>query len=176
MKTVIFAALAALAVAAPPQYGPPEPSPQSSYSLPAASTRDSSFKIVEVVPILRDERVHEEDGRYTLDVETGNGIILSQSGSPDGPDGSVVKSGHYSYTAPDGTLVEMKFVADENGFQPESDVLPVAPEFPHPIPDFVLEQIAFAAEEDAAAARAAASETKGYKSAPPPPVTYGGPQ
>lgn len=70
----------------------------------------------------------------------------------------------------------MKFVADENGFQPESDVLPVAPEFPHPIPEFVLEQIAFAAEEDAAKARAAASEAKGYKSAPPPSVTYGGPQ
>lgn len=52
--------------------------------------------MIEVVPILRDERVQEEDGRYTLDVETGNGIILSQAGSPDGPDGSVIKSGSYS--------------------------------------------------------------------------------
>lgn len=43
----------------------------------------------------------------------------------------------------------MKFVANENGFQPQSDLLPVAPEFPHPIPDFVLEQIAFAAQQDA---------------------------
>lgn len=58
-----------------------------------------------------------------------------------------------SYTAPDGTLVEMKFVANENGFQPESSLLPVAPEFPHPIPQFVLDQIAFAAEQDAARAR-----------------------
>ena len=88
-----LAALAALAVAAP-QYSQPEPI--KSYSAPAASTRESSFEIVEVIPILRDDRVMEEDGRYTLDVETGNGIILSQSGSPEGPDGSVIKAGSYS--------------------------------------------------------------------------------
>ena len=55
----------------------------------------------------------------------------------------------HSYTAPDGTPVHVKFVADENGYQPQSDLLPVAPEFPHPIPQFVLDQIAKAAEEDA---------------------------
>lgn len=46
----------------------------------------------------------------------------------------------------------MKFVANENGYQPESDLLPIAPEFPHPIPQFVLDQIEKAALEDAAAA------------------------
>ena len=59
----------------------------------------------------------------------------------------------YSYTAPDGTPVHVQYVADENGFQPQSDLLPVAPAFPHPIPQFVLDQIAFAAEEDARKAR-----------------------
>lgn len=57
-------------------------------------------------------------------------------------------------------------MADENGFQPESDVLPVAPEFPHEIPQFVLDQIAKAAEEDAAEAA-----NEGY-GAPAPPA-YG---
>lgn len=55
---------------------------------------------------------------------------------------------HYSWTAPDGTPVEVRYVADENGYQPDSDVLPVAPEFPHPIPDFVLLQIEKARRED----------------------------
>ena len=55
----------------------------------------------------------------------------------------------FSYTAPDGTPVHVRFVADANGYQPQSDLLPVAPAFPHPIPQFVLDQIAFAAEEDA---------------------------
>ncbi|XP_050700796.1 cuticle protein AMP1A-like [Eriocheir sinensis] len=137
MKFVILAALAAVALAAP--------RPDKPYGASAESA--------EFIPILKDERVQEDDGRYNLDVETGNGIFLSQSGSPDGPDGSVVKSGVYSYTAPDGTPVVVKFVADGNGYQPESDLLPVAPAFPHPIPQFVLDQIAKAAEEDAARAR-----------------------
>ncbi|XP_042218195.1 cuticle protein AMP1A-like isoform X2 [Homarus americanus] len=133
MKFVILAALAAVAVAAPkPDYS------------------QSSHESVEHVPILKDVRVHEDDGSYNFDIETGNDIVLSQSGSPDGPDGAVVKSGSYSYTAPDGTPVHVTFVADENGYQPQSDLLPVAPAFPHPIPQFVLDQIAFAAAEDAA--------------------------
>lgn len=53
----------------------------------------------------------------------------------------------HRYTAPDGTDIVVKFVADENGYQPQSPFLPVAPEFPHPIPDFVLKQIAFAEEQ-----------------------------
>ncbi|XP_042218168.1 cuticle protein AMP1A-like isoform X1 [Homarus americanus] len=136
MHFVILAAVATVATALP-QYGTPSPSRYG----------DDSH---EVVAILRDDRVREDDGRYNIEVQTGNGITLSQSGSPRGPTGAVVKAGEYSYTAPDGTPVYVKFVADENGYQPQSDLLPVAPEFPHPIPQFVLDQIAFAAEEDAA--------------------------
>ncbi|XP_045593602.1 cuticle protein AMP1A-like isoform X2 [Procambarus clarkii] len=170
MKFVIFAVVAAVAVAAP-QYQLPE----TSYGAPAASSRSVFPESVEVVPILRDDRVQDDNGRYNFDVETGNGITFSQSGSPDGPDGAVVKAGKYSYTAPDGTFVEVKFVADENGFQPQSDLLPVAPEFPHPIPQFVLDQIAFAAEEDAAAARGELSA--GVRAASSSPSqTYGVPQ
>ncbi|XP_045135965.1 cuticle protein AM1159-like [Portunus trituberculatus] len=125
MKFVIIAALAAVAFA---DYG--------------------SVGSSEEAEILQHDFVLEDDGRYNLDVKTSNGILVSQHGSPDGPEDSVVKSGVYSYTAPDGTPVEVKFVADENGYQPQSNLLPVAPEFPHPIPDFVLAQIAKAAEED----------------------------
>ncbi|KAK8719075.1 hypothetical protein OTU49_014259, partial [Cherax quadricarinatus] len=148
MKFLIIAVWVSVAVAAPEHFLP------ETYGAPASSFRAVSFDSEEVVPILRDERVQDENGRYSFDVETGNGIIFSQSGSPDGPDGAVVSSGKYSYPAADGTQVELKFVADENGFQPESDRLPVAPTFPHPIPQFVLDQIAKAAEEDAALAAA----------------------
>ncbi|XP_071516029.1 cuticle protein AMP1A-like [Panulirus ornatus] len=174
MKFVILVAMTSMAVAAP-QYNPPEPGPTSYVAEPAASSKTASIDFIDVVPIVMDERVHEEDGRYSFDVETGNGIKLSQSGSPDGPEGAVVKAGQYSYTAPDGTLVEVKFVADENGFQPQSDLLPVAPAFPHPIPQFVLDQIAFAAEEDAARARAEATEVRASASIASPSLTYGSP-
>lgn len=76
---MILAALAAVALAAPkPDYG------------------SFSAESVEHIPILKDERVQEDDGRYNMEIETGNGISLYQSGSPDGPDGAVIKSGSYS--------------------------------------------------------------------------------
>lgn len=78
-------------VAADTQYGYEPPS--QSYAAPSASAR---AEFIEVVPILRDDRVHDEEGSYNYDVETANGIVLSQSGSPSGPDGAVVKSGQYS--------------------------------------------------------------------------------
>ncbi|XP_063610592.1 cuticle protein CP14.6-like [Penaeus indicus] len=117
-----------------------------------AAPQYSSSEEVEFVPILKDDRVQEDDGTYSFDFETGNGISFSQAGSPDGDEDAVIKAGEYSYTAPDGTEIRLRFVADDNGFQPEGDHLPVAPEFPHPIPQFVLDQIAKAAEEDAARA------------------------
>ncbi|XP_068206658.1 cuticle protein AMP1A-like isoform X2 [Palaemon carinicauda] len=179
MKITIIVTIIALAAAAP-QYDynappPPPPAPAPAYGAP--STRVSTFEVAPPVAILRDDRTHDEFGRFSVDFEAENGIVFSQSGSPDGPEGAVVKAGQYSYTAPDGTLVEVKYVADENGFQPQSDLLPVAPEFPHPIPQFVLDQIAFAAAEDAAAAREAAS-SRSNSYAPPPPApsnTYGQP-
>nr|XP_027239226.1 endocuticle structural glycoprotein SgAbd-1-like [Penaeus vannamei] len=117
-------------------------------------------------------RVNNEDGSYTVDVETGNGIVFSEAGTL-GTNNTAIKTGQYSYTAPDGSVIEVKFIANENGFQAESDALPVAPAFPHPIPDFVLEQIQFAAEEDA---RIAAEAEAALKTAEAPSNLYERPQ
>ncbi|XP_045593234.1 cuticle protein CP14.6-like [Procambarus clarkii] len=152
MNTVILAVVVAVAAAAP------------QYAAPQAPTRYGGSS--EEVPIIRHDFVPGNEGSYKLDVETGNGIVVSQSGSPSGPGGAVAKAGQYSYTAPDGTDVVVKFVADENGYQPQSDLLPVAPAFPHPIPQFVLDQIAKAAEEDAAAARGKSSGLSGSYGTP----------
>lgn len=82
-----MAAVASLAAADTDySYRPPQ-----SYSAP--STRS---EIIEVVPILQDDRHHTEDGSYSFDVKTGNGIAFSQSGSPTGPNGAVIKAGEYS--------------------------------------------------------------------------------
>ncbi|XP_071516410.1 cuticle protein AMP1A-like [Panulirus ornatus] len=140
MKFVIFAMLAAVAAAAPDY---------TSHSREAA--------------ILRDDRVIEDDGTYNFNMESSNGIVVSESGAP-GAEGAIASSGYFSYTSPEGVPVHVKFVADANGFQPESDLLPVAPAFPHPIPQFVLDQIAFAAEEDAARARGKSAPSGSYGS------------
>ncbi|XP_063587502.1 cuticle protein CP14.6-like [Penaeus indicus] len=142
MKFVVFLVLIAVAFA------------DRLYEAPA---RDASDEIA----ILRDDRVIEDDGRYNFDMETANGIVMSESGSPTGDEGAINSAGSFSYTAPDGTKVHLQYVADEGGFQPQGAHLPVAPEFPHPIPQFVLDQIAFAAEEDARNARGEVSRSYG---------------
>jgi hypothetical protein len=74
--------------------------------------------------------------------------VISESGYGSGPDGAVETQGTIRFTHPDGTPFELKFVADAaGGYQPESAALPVSPAFPHPIPQFVLDQIAFAATQ-----------------------------
>lgn len=90
---VLFAAVASVAVALP-QYPTPAPDPSPSYGVPSSR---GAGQVQEVVPILRDERVQEDDGRYSVDVETANGIVASESGSPEGPEGAVVKAGQYAW-------------------------------------------------------------------------------
>ncbi|CAL4144033.1 unnamed protein product, partial [Meganyctiphanes norvegica] len=149
MRILVLAALAAVAVAAP-----------QGYSAPRSVDSAESVEI----PILRDVRTQEDDGTHNFEVETANGIVLSQSGDSDGD-----KQGVVSFTHPDGTEFHLSFVANENGYQPQSSALPVAPAFPHPIPDFVLEQIEFARQQDEAASRESKSSVR------TPSGSYGAP-
>merc|ERR1711970_1368315 len=98
----------------------------------------------ESVEVLRDERVAPHDnGAHNMHLELSNGVELHLGGE----DGNMI--GSYSYVMEDGSVVPLKFVADEGGFQPESSILPVAPAFPHPIPKFVMAQIEFAERQRA---------------------------
>lgn len=56
----------------------------------------------------------------------------SQTGELDSAD-IIVQSGSYSYIAPDGTIISVSYVADENGFQAFGDHLPTPPPIPEPI-------------------------------------------
>lgn len=82
---VILAAVLSVAVAAP-AHSEPAPAPAGyGYAPP-----------VEVVKIVKDDRSQGYDGRYTVEVAAENGISLAASGTPTGPDGAIVASGHYS--------------------------------------------------------------------------------
>ncbi|XP_063608417.1 uncharacterized protein LOC134782718 [Penaeus indicus] len=106
-----------------------------SVSYDASASRPSSP--VQQIPIIRDERVHPAaDGTYSFDVETGDGIVRHESGGPGG-----TQQGTVSFTFTNGQVFSLQFVADVNGYQPQSPFLPVAPAFPHPIPAHALEQI-----------------------------------
>merc|ERR1712121_358931 len=129
------------------------PAPRYNAPAPSATYNAPTFRIGSpVVPILRDNRVMPDgdSGEYNFDFETGNGIIRSEQGQDQ--DG-MNKEGYWKFTFPDGTPAVFTFVADHNGFQVQSDLLPVAP----PMPAHALAQIEKARLEDEARARGAAS-------------------
>ncbi|XP_050720487.1 cuticle protein AM1159-like [Eriocheir sinensis] len=102
MKFIILACLAAVAVAAPQLADQPP------------------------IRIVNDERVDNGDGTFSYRFETENGIATNV----DGQIGSVGQSnmaGSYRYTLDDGSVVEVTFVADENGYRAESPVIPAQP-------------------------------------------------
>lgn len=74
------------------------------------------------------------DGTYSYGFETSNGIAAQESGL-----GGHSASGSSSYTAPDGTPIQLTYTADENGFQPIGAHLPTAP----PTPEHVLRALAW---------------------------------
>lgn len=90
---VILAAVVALAVAAP-NHLPPAPAGGYGQGTPAPGYGQETP--APVVKILKDDRSQTPDGTFTLGVEAENGIVLTQSGSPTGPEGAVVSSGQFS--------------------------------------------------------------------------------
>ncbi|CAL4061164.1 unnamed protein product, partial [Meganyctiphanes norvegica] len=144
---------------APPSrsYNSPAPTatPARRYNAPAATYNAPTVRIgAPVVPILRDERTMPggDSGEYKFEFETGNGITRTEQGE-ELYDGGMVQEGGWQFTFPDGTPAIFTFIADKNGFQVQSDLLPVAP----PMPAHALAQIEKARLEDEASSRTSAS-------------------
>ncbi|XP_017841434.2 larval cuticle protein 65Ag1-like isoform X3 [Drosophila busckii] len=100
---IVFAALFAVAFAAP-------------------TGDESSAQVVR-----SDVDVGAESHKFAY--ETSNGIAAEESGhlQGQGEHSLYVAQGSFSYTSPDGTPIHVKWIADENGFQPQGAHLPVAP-------------------------------------------------
>ncbi|KAE8573247.1 endocuticle structural glycoprotein SgAbd-4 [Halyomorpha halys] len=92
---------------------------------------------------------HNPDGSYQWGYETANGIKAQESGSlkpaQDPKDGQVVVAqGSYSYTADDGSVITLTYVADDvGGFQAQGDHLPTPP----PIPEAIKRALDFIASQ-----------------------------
>ncbi|KXJ67813.1 hypothetical protein RP20_CCG010309 [Aedes albopictus] len=85
----------------------------------------------------------QPDGSFSYAFETDNGIKVDDQGTikqvkvpkTDASGKSIgedvvpvsVQTGSFQYTAPDGQVLTIKYVADENGFQPQGAHIPVAP-------------------------------------------------
>lgn len=75
--------------------------------------------------------------------ESADGTKVSESGSqkqvgPKPEDIGTVSKGSYSYTSPDGVVLTVSWIADENGFQATGDHLPTPP----PMPEHVVKMLA----------------------------------
>ena len=75
--------------------------------------------------------------------ESADGTKVSESGNqkqvgPKPEDIGTVSKGSYSFTTPDGVVLTVNWVADENGFQATGDHLPTPP----PMPEHVVKMLA----------------------------------
>ncbi|CAH2107375.1 unnamed protein product [Euphydryas editha] len=86
------------------------------------------------------------DGSYDFFFETNNGIAAQSHGTPrnfggDPPVAPAVADGAFSWISPEGQTISIRYVADENGYQPSGDAIPQAP----PIPPLILRSLEYIA-------------------------------
>lgn len=67
----------------------------------------------------------QPDGRYQWEYSADNGIAAEESGY-----GGQVATGRASWISPEGVPVSFSYTADENGYQPVGDAIPVGPPTP----------------------------------------------
>ncbi|XP_075971130.1 larval cuticle protein LCP-17-like [Anticarsia gemmatalis] len=119
MKTIVFLGLLAVALAAP--QAPSEP-----------------------IPILKQESEINPDGSYSYSYETGNGINAEERGSLKdigAEEPALQVEGQFAYPSDDGTNIQLSYIANENGFQPQGAHIPTPP----PIPEAIQRALAYLA-------------------------------
>ncbi|KAK2716199.1 cuticle protein AMP1A-like isoform X2 [Artemia franciscana] len=98
--------------------------------------REREAELVRETPL----EIDVESGAYKFGFETSNGISRDESGRivEVGEEKGQMSEGKVTYTAPDGTIVTLTYIADENGFVPAGDHLPVPPA----VPDHIVQLLA----------------------------------
>ncbi|XP_045446425.1 endocuticle structural glycoprotein ABD-4-like [Melitaea cinxia] len=86
----------------------------------------------EPIPIVRQDSQINGDGSYQYSFETGNGISADQKGDLKkvGDVDAIEVHGQFQYPSEDGQNIQLTYVADENGYQPQGAHLPTAPPVP----------------------------------------------
>lgn len=115
---------------------PPAPVPEGrSLSISVVPIADARSK-KDFIPIVSQESDVDVEGKYHFSYESGDGSKAAQAGElkvldKDHVGPSVV--GEFSYKGTDGKDYRLTYTADENGFRPDADFLPVGPPVPGPI-------------------------------------------
>ncbi|XP_046665437.1 endocuticle structural glycoprotein SgAbd-9-like [Homalodisca vitripennis] len=78
------------------------------------------------VPILQQDQELNPDGSYRYSYATANGIMAAEQGKlqrPGSPEEAQTVEGSYTYLNSDGTLVNVRYTADHNGFRAVPNVV-----------------------------------------------------
>ncbi|KAL4706489.1 hypothetical protein ACJJTC_015687 [Scirpophaga incertulas] len=96
----------------------------------------------EPIPIVRQDSQVNGDGSYQYSFETGNGISAEQKAELKkvGDVDTLEVQGQYQYPSDEGNI-QLTYVADENGFQPQGSHLPTPP----PVPEAIQRSLAYIA-------------------------------
>ncbi|KAL1513528.1 hypothetical protein ABEB36_002929 [Hypothenemus hampei] len=86
----------------------------------------------EPVAIIAQESDVQPDGTFKWSFETADGIKQEQTGETRqiADENAIVLQGSASWTDNEGNTHQLTYVADENGYQPQSADIPQAPEIP----------------------------------------------
>ncbi|XP_067000864.1 endocuticle structural glycoprotein SgAbd-3-like [Anabrus simplex] len=95
------------------------------------------------ITIVAAENNVDFDGTFRYSFKNSDGTEAEQSGQLKqiGAEAGEAVQGSASYTAPDGTPIRLTYTADENGYQPQGEHLPVPP----PIPEAIARALAYLA-------------------------------
>lgn len=89
----------------------------------------------EPIPILRQESDISPDGAYQYSFETGNGIVAEEKGelkNIGAEEPALQVQGQFQYPSEEGNI-QLTYIANENGYQPQGNHLPTPPPIPEAI-------------------------------------------
>uniref|UniRef100_A0A0K8SLT1 Larval cuticle protein LCP-17 n=2 Tax=Lygus hesperus TaxID=30085 RepID=A0A0K8SLT1_LYGHE len=119
----------------PQPFGAPAPIP-SRQAAPAPLAAAPGVNPLAAARTIRQEQDNQFDGTFSYSFETDNGIQQNAQGSVKNPgteQEAQVVQGSYSYTSPEGQVVTITYIADEEGFKAQGDAIPTTPPLPEAI-------------------------------------------